>query len=281
MKGQLREGFKEEGTPDMKYYAFDWDDNIVHMPTKIIVKTEDGDEIGMSTNDFAKHREKIGKKNFKYNGEIIVGFGKNPFKNFRTEGDKDFLVDAMMANVGPAFDDFKEAINNGSIFSIITARGHHPNTLKRAVKQLIDGEIDGISKQEIVKNLKKYRDKVKGLPTEKLDDNTLINLYLEMCQFYPVTHGEGSATNPEDGKVKAMRKFISYVRQQAKLLQKDVEMIDDVSNSFVPQIGFSDDDERNLQAMINKLSDDEEKSLKMYTTKTGEKKKFQGSNTED
>jgi hypothetical protein len=107
MKGQLREGFKEEGTPDMKYYAFDWDDNIVHMPTKIIVKTEDGDEIGMSTNDFAKHREKIGKKNFKYNGEIIVGFGKNPFKNFRTEGDKDFLVDAMMANVGPAFDDFQ------------------------------------------------------------------------------------------------------------------------------------------------------------------------------
>ena len=137
------------------------------------------------------------------------------------------------------------------------------------------------NKAKVSEHKKKYRDKVKGLPTEKLDDNTLINLYLEMCQFYPVTHGEGSATSPEDGKVKAMRKFISYVRQQAKLLQKDVEMIDDVSNSFVPQIGFSDDDERNLQAMINKLSDDEEKSLKMYTTKTGEKKEFQGTSNED
>ena len=55
MRKQLREGFNKEGTPDMKYYAFDWDDNIVHMPTKIVVKTEDGEEVGMSTDDFAEH----------------------------------------------------------------------------------------------------------------------------------------------------------------------------------------------------------------------------------
>ena len=278
---RIFEGFTEEGTPDLKYYAFDWDDNIMYMPTKIILKEKNGKEVGMGTHDFAKYRTLIGKEEFEYNGNTIVGFSDDPFRYFGEKGDEEFLIGSLMAKKGPAWSDFVEAINGGSIFSIITARGHHPNTLKKGVKQLIDGEIDGISKQEIVKNLKKYRDKVKGLPTEKLDDNTLINLYLEMCQFYPVTHGEGSATSPEDGKVKAMRKFISYVRQQAKLLQKDVEMIDDVSNSFVPQIGFSDDDERNLQAMINKLSDDEEKSLKMYTTKTGEKKKFQGSNTED
>ena len=33
--------------------------------------------------------------------------------------------------------------------------------------------------------------------------------------------------------------------------------------------------------MMDKLSDEEEKSLKMYTTKTGEKKKFQGTSDED
>jgi RNAse (barnase) inhibitor barstar len=65
------------------------------------------------------------------------------------------------------------------------------------------------------------------------------------------------------------------------MLQQDVEMIDDVSNRFVPTIGFSDDDERNLQAMADKLSDEEEKSLKMYTTKTGEKKKFNDTKTGD
>ena len=277
----INEIIDDENSPVMKYYAFDWDDNLMFMPTKIYLKDKNGKSVGMSTEDFAEHRTDIGKKDFKYEGHVIVGFDEEPFRDFRVTGDKKFLVDAMKAPTGPAWSDFVEAINGGSIFSIITARGHHPNTLKKAVKQLIEGEVDGISKNELVKNLKKYRNKVKGLPTEKLDDNTLINLYLEMCQFYPVTHGEGSATNPEDGKVKAMRKFISYVRQQAKILQQDVEMIDDVSNSFIPQIGFSDDDERNLQAMMNKLSDEEEKSLKMYTTKTGVKKEFQGINNED
>ena len=74
----IKEGFKEDNTPDMKYYAFDWDDNIVHMPTKIILKTEDGDEVGMSTDDFAEYRTKIGKEPFKYKGDVITGFGENP-----------------------------------------------------------------------------------------------------------------------------------------------------------------------------------------------------------
>jgi hypothetical protein len=87
----------------MKYYAFDWDDNIVHMPTKIVLKTDLGDEVGMSTTDFAKYREKIGKGPFEYEGETIVGFADNAFRNFRTEGDKQFIIDAMKADKGPAF----------------------------------------------------------------------------------------------------------------------------------------------------------------------------------
>jgi hypothetical protein len=73
MKKQIKEGFKGEGTPDMKYYAFDWDDNIVHMPTKIMLKTKDGDEIGMSTDDFAEYRHDLGKKPYEYKGENIFG----------------------------------------------------------------------------------------------------------------------------------------------------------------------------------------------------------------
>ena len=40
----LLEGFDDVGTPDMKYYAFDWDDNIMMMPTKIILKDENDNE---------------------------------------------------------------------------------------------------------------------------------------------------------------------------------------------------------------------------------------------
>jgi hypothetical protein len=268
------EGFTEEGTPDLKYYAFDWDDNIMYMPTKIILKDKEGNEVGMGTHDFAKYRTMVGKEEFDYKGHTIVNFADDPFRNFGVKGDKEFVIGSLIGKTGPAWDDFVEAINGGSIFAIITARGHNPNTIKTAIRQLIDGEVNGISKKELVKNLRKYRDQIKGLPTEKLSDEKLIDLYMDMNQYSPVTYGEGSATNPEEGKVSAMKKFISYVRKQSQLLQQDVEMIDDISNRFIPKIGFSDDDERNLQAMVDKLSDDEEKSLEMYTTKTGEKKKF-------
>ena len=118
MKKQIKEGVNSEGTLDMKYYAFDWDDNIVYMPTKIMLKTEDGEEIGMSTDDFAEYRHDLGKTPIQYKGKVVVGYADKPFRNFRTEGNKDFLIDSMRAKEGPAFDDFREAINNGSIFAI-------------------------------------------------------------------------------------------------------------------------------------------------------------------
>jgi hypothetical protein len=107
----VSEGITEAGTPDMKYYAFDWDDNIMKMPTKIILKTKDGEEVGMSTEDFAHYRSKIGSEEFKYEDNIIVGYGERPFRNFNVEGDKKFVIDAMTAEIGPAWSDFVEAIN--------------------------------------------------------------------------------------------------------------------------------------------------------------------------
>ena len=143
----------EVKSPDMKYYAFDWDDNIVHMPTKIILKDSEGNEIGMSTSDYAEYRGKVGKGDFEYKGRTIVGLADDPFRNFTVRGDQDFLTDSMSAKPGPAFKDFREAINNGSIFSIITARGHNPNTLKEAVYNLIVSKVGGLNPDTLIKNL--------------------------------------------------------------------------------------------------------------------------------
>jgi len=189
----IKEGFKDDVTPNMKYYAFDWDDNIVHMPTKIMLKTEDGDEVGMSTDDFAKYRHEIGKDPIEYNGKKIVGYADNAFRNFRTDGDKQFIIDAMKAKLGPAFDDFRESINNGSIFSIITARGHNPNTIKQAIYNYIVSGFGGIDKDELLKNLRKYRTFV---DEEDMSDNELIKTYLELNKYHPVTFGQGGAERP-------------------------------------------------------------------------------------
>jgi hypothetical protein len=273
MRTRIIEGFKDEKTPDLKYYAFDWDDNIVHMPTKIIVKDEDGEEVGMSTDDFAEHRHQIGKENFKYKGHTIVGYAETPFRNFRVSGDKDFIIDAMKARVGPAFDDFKEAINNGSIFSIITARGHNPNTLKEAIYNYIINDFNGISKDELIKNLKKYRT-FSG--EDDMSDNELIKTYLALNKYYPVSFGnEDGASSPEELKVRAMDEFVDYIKSMAAVLNKRAFLKNDIGNKFIPHIpsiGFSDDDLKNVEVMKKHFKDKPDNIVKTYSTAGGIKK---------
>jgi hypothetical protein len=213
----ILEGIDEEGTPDMKYYAFDWDDNIMIMPTKIILKDDGGDEVGISTEDFSEYRTLIGKEEFDYEGHNIIGFGEDPFRNFRVKGDKQFIIDSMLASEGPAWSDFVEAINNGSIFSIITARGHTPSILKEACYNLIVSNHNGIDSNELVKNLEKFRD---INDQDKVSKKDMIREYLDLCRFHPVSYGEGSATNPEEGKVSALREFIEHIKVISKEIRK-------------------------------------------------------------
>jgi hypothetical protein len=268
---RLNEGFDEAGNPNMKYYAFDWDDNILMMPTQIIVQTEDGKEVGMSTEDFAEYRGVLGKEPFDYKGDTIVGYAENPYRNFTTEGDSQFIVDAMVAETGPSWDDFVEAINGGSIFSIITARGHTPSVLKDAVYNMIMTNHKGISKEELISNLKKFRD-ISG--EDEMTDDDMVEAYLNLLKFHPVTYGEGSAANPEEGKIKALRNFISYVKDMAGKLNQRAFFKNDIKNNFVPMIGFSDDDPGNIESIKNFLDKEykDDKPVKTYLTKGGEKK---------
>jgi len=176
----------------------------------------------------------------------------------------------MKAKPGPAWADFVEAVNNGSIFSIITARGHNPDTLKEGVFNMIVSDHMGINKNLLIKNLKKYRD-ITGLDDK--NDLEIIREYMDLLKFYPVSFGQGeSAASPEELKVMAMKEFINYVKQQAKSLGKKLYIKDDVRNKFVPRIGFSDDDLRNVELMKKHFED--EPALQTYSTAGGVKQKF-------
>ena len=261
VKEIITEIFQEQLKPTMKYYAFDWDDNLMYMPTEIYLKDNKGKSVGMSTEDFAEYRTEIGVDSFKYKGHTIVGFDDEAFRYFRVTGDKKFLSDSMKSPIGPAWDDFVEAVNNGSIFSIITARGHTPSVLKRAVYNLINSNKHGLNKKEIVKNLKKYRELA---DEDELSDDELIRVYLDMCRFHPVSFGEGSAANPEELKVIAMKEFMTYVQNLSRQLQEKAFMKNKISNYFIPYVGFSDDDLRNVQTMRKHFTDKDD--LKIYHT---------------
>jgi hypothetical protein len=271
VKQIINEIIEERKTPVMKYYAFDWDDNLMFMPTKIYLKDDEGNSVGMSTEDFAEYRTDVGKEPFEYEGHTIVSFDKEPFRDFGVLGDKQFLKDAMSSPTGPAWNDFVEAINNGSIFAIVTARGHTPSILKEGVYRLIKQNKYGLDSNQLAKNLLKYRDLA---DEEKLSKDQLIRSYLDMCRFHPVSFGEGSATNPEQGKINAMEEFVSYVRNLSHSLQQKAFMKNKISNYFTPFIGFSDDDVRNVETMKKHFDKKEDNILKTYLTAGGQKKLY-------
>ena len=265
----------------LKYYAFDWDDNLMKMPTLIYLKDEDGDVIGMSTEDFAEYRTLVGVEPFDYEGHMIVGYDENPYRDFGVSGDRKFLEDIKTAPIASedVWNDFKEAINHGSVFAIITARGHTPAVLKKAVKYIIENNMHGVEKSSLIRNLKEYRRRA-GLKQVE-NENWLINDYLDRCQFSPVSYKAGSAASPEEAKISEIRRFMTNQRRSSKRFQKSyfvnhVSVGDKTigSNlfSFVePKFGFSYDDERNVQSMKSKLSDKEKENLNIYLTKGGEK----------
>ena len=266
----ISEIIHDQMTPTMKYYAFDWDDNLMYMPTKIYLKDDKGNSVGMSTEDFAEYRTKIGEKPFKYEGHTIVDFDDNSFKNFRVLGDKLFMKDSMTAETGPAWSDFVEAVNNGSIFAIVTARGHTPSVIRNSIYNLIKQNKNGLSSSELVKNLKKYRELS---DEDDLSNDELIKTYLDMCKYYPVTFGEGSAANPEELKVKYMKEFMTYVKQMSHQLQEKAFMKNKISNYFNPFIGFSDDDIRNVNTMRKNFPNKDE--LKIYATSKKGKEEYE------
>ena len=245
----INEGISDTGKHNMKYYAFDWDDNIVEMPTKIIMIDEQGQEVGMTTSDFALYRSKVGKEPFEYEGHQIKDFAKDSFRGFRLVGDKAFIKDAMTAELGPAWNDFVECINSGSIFAIITARGHNPTTMKRAVYNYIMADFNGIDQGQLRSNIKKYN-KIFG----KYNKDASVKGYLDMCKFYPVSFGTMAAASPEQGKVKAFREFIDY----CKKLNKGAKI----------SMGFSDDDRKNMD-IIEKHFSNEDGLAKLVLKYTG------------
>lgn len=235
------EKYVQEGIEDkkhnFKYYAFDWDDNIVQMPTKIVLLDKSGNEVGMDTESFAHYRGMIGKEEFDYEGVIVKDFAPEPFRNFRVSGDKQFLKDIMSAKPAASWDDFVECINSASIFAIITARGHNPLTLKKAVYKYIMSNHDGIDSGAVIKNIRKYN-KI----FQKYNKDSSIKGYLDLCKFYPVSFGPmASMASPEEAKVTALREFVEYCEK--------------INKGMPIKIGFSDDDKRNIDLIEKHFSE--------------------------
>ena len=273
--------FKESVSgSELHYFAFDWDDNILHMPTTILMEKKVGDDwepVEVSTAEFAVVR------NDKVNYRLRDNNPDIAFSGFRDSGPKGsgiFLEDTKKAiesgSLGPSWEKFVDCLKEGSIFSIITARGHEPETMRNAVEYIIDNVLSDDDRYLMYNNCLKHA-YIFGLDTEfdripkgPVSKTPLIKTYLDHCDFYGVSSdsfkkefGEGSASNPEHAKELALDEFIEKCNDFGRRVgAKSVS------------VGFSDDDPKNVEHVRkvfkekSALSNDFEHELKLSLHKT-------------
>lgn len=228
------------------YYAFDWDDNILNMPTVIHMTKKEGDTwtpIDVSTADFAIVRGDV--DNYKVD--------KDSFSEFRDDGPRGedaFITDVKNAisqkRFGPAWDDFIECLTNGSVFAIITARGHESGPMRKGIEWIIDNVLTDEQQNQMYNHLLKYayifknegHDRIlRGNPSQ----NKLVKTYLDNCDLVGVSSPSrgGSPSNPEKSKEDAFMIFNDKINKFASSVGK------------MAKIGFSDDDLKNVKHVEN------------------------------
>lgn len=249
----------------LRLYSLDWDDNILGMPTKIYLKDENGNVVGMSTDDFAEYRHLIGKEPFEYEGSNIVGYDDNAYRDFVHP--ETFLSDTIKAvrknRFSPSFKKFKETLIYANHFSIITARGHNPEVIKKGIKIFIDIVLTPEEKKRMVENIKdtiNFEELSNFYKMDNLSDKQLIDIYLdEKGEYYPVSSKEfgqrfkldsaGGASSPEQSKKIALSDFLEQVYTKVgKLIQS--------GKYGSVSLGFSDDDSKNVKSIIEHIEDE-------------------------
>ncbi|MDA0576550.1 MAG: hypothetical protein O3B24_00455 [Verrucomicrobia bacterium] len=243
---------------DLKYYIFDWDDNILHMPTRIHIekRTEDGSWAPHAVSTAAFSVIRSDTSNYRPPG----GDWENAFVEFRDFDDDDqnvFLRDTRAAidrvlrgesPVAPSLTRFKRALIEGRIFGIVTARGHNPHIIRAAVEYFIDTALTPDERAQMLRNLRGYMRTF--APQDHADsDAEVLSYYLDLNKYHGVMsshfkdlmRGKRGTTmqKTEEGKQFAIHEFVEHVLRIAR----ERGLTGPIS------VGFSDDDVSNARAV--------------------------------
>ena len=267
LKTLMEENEKYSNLENIRGYTFDWDDNILFMPTKIKLLYNDNEIVYVSTEDFAELRQ-----NPDY--ELL----KDSFKDFQDpiKFNEDIKSALRDKKYGPSFDKFKESLLYANPFAIITARSASPNTIKDGVRTFI-GEV--FTEDELEMMLDNIKRNYKEIALSQEDPMKIIDLYLDSNEYHPVSSDEfkkrfgleALADSPEIGKKIALSDYIEKIVNNAKyLVDKKYRRL---------SIGFSDDDKENIEAIKDLIKDDlldlyPEINFVIYDTSEGNKNKL-------
>jgi hypothetical protein len=241
-KGQLEFGISRQPERDRNFsvggrsfYFFDFDDNIAFLTTQLyIFHKETGVELALTSGVYAQVHMHIGKTGPYQDYEIRYDDKTGTYRNFRDHeaeelirlGNKRQIFIEDVAAIldlpdlhwkGPSWETFYHATFNQRPLSLITARGHHPETLKDGVKEFV---------------------KKKWLPIEP-----------NYLSVFPVSH---IPTRQHLGDSE-LKMSIPELKQRA--IRASVEQaIHQFGESPHHRFGMSDDDPRNIQLIVEEMT---------------------------
>ena len=242
----------------MRTYSFDWDDNILHMPTMVHMdkKTKNGwEKVKVTTSEYAEIKD---MEDYRYpDGDIKKAFIEFDDDNIFIENVKESVKNKKFA---PSFNDFKEALIGAKPLSIITARPQKPETLKKGIEIVINEVFTEDEIEEMVENIEDNYD-FTGTKEEQ------IKKYIESNYYYPVSLNN-RYTDITKGKTDALDDFVSKVLKGFEKMDK--EKYNKMS------VGFSDDDVSNVKEMVKKVEEEMSKTypeVEFYIYDTSERGK--------
>lgn len=241
-KGQLELGINRSLEKDRNFhlggrsfYFFDFDDNIAFLATPLILFHKgDRHEVKISSGDFAQYHQSIGKSGPYADYEMDFCDMTGTFRNFRDlqmdeveklQGKKQVFVQDVAEALGfpdfqwkgPSWECFYHASFNQRPLSVITARGHHPETLKDGIRLFVQ--------------------------------NKLLPLEPNYLSVYPVSHKE---TRIELGDAD-FKESTAELKQRA--IRASVEKaIEIYGYSAHHRFGMSDDDPKNIQLIAEEMT---------------------------
>lgn len=219
----------------LKYYMFDFDDNILHMPIPIHMKYK-GEPKDVLPGVFARIRK-----------DPEWETCDNAFVEFRDDGPRGghgFIDDIRIAieqkSFGPCWNTFINAMIQGEIIMIITARGHEPNTLRNGVKYILNNYLS--DEQKLLMNYNTMY--LLGLfKDEKCEVCQLVDRYLDYCMFMGAySHAfeerfgyQATTKHPEAAKEMIANYCLGIINEQNQKL------------GYKFTVGMSDDDKGNVK----------------------------------
>jgi len=249
------------GNRDLKYYIFDWDDNILHMPTYIHLERRLANDTWVphlvSTSLFSVIRND--KKNYRPpENDWEKAFVE--FRDFATDDESKFLKDAAQAidrvlsgseKAPPSFNTFRQTLIEGRIFAIVTARGHHPATLRKGVELFIKRILSDAERKEMIYNLRGYIVCYDGSKkNQSMSDEDVLDNYLTQNRYHAVTSPDfiahvkkASVPGPEKAEVRKQFAILDFLDHLFRMIER-------IGVRKPVSVGFSDDDPANVHAVV-------------------------------